>query len=272
MHMLPRRRWHERRGARLGLGAVVLTCLTVVGVLARPGPASTQIPSIPWSSSAQLFVAGNGGSAMQPFATDSIGAPATTTATPFEAVADTTNGQLTVAISQLTSTATSTATVMNSSTGQSVASFAVSGFPEAVASDPDPAHANTVLIVTNDAVYSADLTNAPSVTTDQLFSAPMIPPTTTLTGTADSFDTIALSPDGSTAYVGGSNCTIPAIATSSSTTTTTGTTTTTTVAATTTTGGIELFSVERPPTIPQGIVDAAPRSGPDELRLQLPIL
>ena len=226
---------------RFALGAALLACLSVVLIVARQGPASTQIPMIPSGSNPEIYVAGSTslcdederqgvcgmytGSASLPLSGsssgDSLEAP-TATSTASTAAADTTDGGLTVAIPTGTaccSTATATATVLNAITTATVGSISVPQTPAvtttsvagstttttptqmplvAVAADPDPADPDLVYLASSDALYAADLTNLPTVTAQLIYMLP---------GPDKSFSSIAVSPDGSTVYLGGDDLT-----------------------------------------------------------------
>ena len=240
MHLIPRRRWRDRRRVRLALGAVLLACLSVVLIVAHQGPASTQIPMIPPGSNPEIYVAGSTslchsgdstvdcdtytGSASLPFPVlaqgDSLEAP-TTTSTASTAAADTTDGTLTVVIpteAACCSTVTATATVLNAVTTATVGSISIPQAPPvtttvsgssttttpaqmpliAVAADPDPSHPDVVYLASGDALYVADLTGLPAVTAQLVYTLP---------GPDRSFSSIAVSPDGSTVYLGGDDLT-----------------------------------------------------------------
>ena len=109
MHMIPRRRWHQRPALRALVGVFVVALLSVAIGVAHQQAASTQPPSIPFLSTPQLLVAGTTASALQPFADDSLTATAASLTMTATAVADTVDGALTVALNSGTPTATSTA-------------------------------------------------------------------------------------------------------------------------------------------------------------------
>ena len=197
MHMLPRRRWHQRPALRVLVGAFVVALLSVAIGVVHQQAASTQPPSIPFPSTPQLFVAGTTGSALLPFANDSLTATAGSLTSTATAVADTVDGALTVALNS----GTPTATVMNAVTGAPVGSIALPEIAVAVAADPEQSNPDQVYIASSDALYLADLSGLPSaqpVQPDRIYPPVNQPPVD-----GESFQSIAVAPDGSTVYIGG---------------------------------------------------------------------
>jgi PKD domain len=181
-------RWHRHGPLRLALVTATLASLSISVLVVPPQPAG----AIPQGSSPDLYVTGSEQASVFSFSGNSLGAGTPSQPGPgLKAVVDTSDGARTVTIGRTSHTPR--AFVLDPASGTKVGSIAFPGLPlVGVAADPrDP---NLVFVASENALYSADVQ---TLLSHNVYTLPSTAKAT--------FATLAISPNGARAYLGGEN-------------------------------------------------------------------